>query len=100
MLYLEDLYVQPKHRKKGIASLLLMMLSCAALAGDCARMVWQVLDWNESAIDFYKSINGNVRPVSDRGHHLYQPYLQIEREWLTVRMYRKEVRSLANGDVF
>jgi GNAT superfamily N-acetyltransferase len=45
VLYLEDLYVSPSHRGRGVGTLLLNCLAKAAFVSDCARLVWQVLDW-------------------------------------------------------
>ncbi len=55
-LYLEDLFVRPDFRRRGIGKLLLVELARRAVARDCARMEWAVLDWNEPAIDFYRSL--------------------------------------------
>jgi GNAT superfamily N-acetyltransferase len=55
-IYLEDLFVLPEYRKHGIGKALLRALAQIALQNDCTRLVWQVLDWNELAINFYKSI--------------------------------------------
>ena len=55
-LYLEDLFVVPEHRGRGIGKRLLSHLAKLAVERRCARMEWAVLDWNESAIRFYKSI--------------------------------------------
>ena len=55
-LYLEDLYVSPEHRGVGAGKALLKHLAKIALAKNCGRFEWNVLDWNEPAIQFYKSI--------------------------------------------
>jgi GNAT superfamily N-acetyltransferase len=55
-VYLEDLYVTPEARGKGVGKLLLSHLAKIAVERDCARLEWSVLDWNEPAIDFYKSL--------------------------------------------
>ena len=55
-LYLEDLYVQPELRGRGIGKTLLLDLARLANARDCGRMEWTVLDWNAPAIAFYESI--------------------------------------------
>ena len=55
-LYLEDLYVRPEMRGKGIGKLLLSYLAKLALDRGCGRFEWWCLDWNKSSIDFYKSI--------------------------------------------
>jgi len=55
-LYLEDLFVQPHLRGKGIGKALLMELAKIAHTRNYGRMEWSVLDWNEPAINFYKSL--------------------------------------------
>lgn len=55
-LYLEDLYVTPSMRGKGIGKLLLAFLANLALERGCGRFEWWCLDWNTPSIDFYKSI--------------------------------------------
>jgi len=55
-LYLEDVYVDPPLRGRGIGKALLQRLAAIALEDGCARLKWQVLDWNESAIEFYRSL--------------------------------------------
>jgi GNAT superfamily N-acetyltransferase len=55
-LYLEDLFVRPAARNKGIGKALLQHLAALALERGCARFEWAVLDWNTPAIDFYKAL--------------------------------------------
>jgi len=55
-IYLEDLYVHHDSRGKGIGKSLLICLSRIAVERGCGRLDWSVLDWNEPAIDFYKSL--------------------------------------------
>jgi GNAT superfamily N-acetyltransferase len=55
-LYLEDLFVLPEHRGRGVGRALLAHLARLALARGCGRMEWWVLDWNEPAIRFYRSL--------------------------------------------
>ena len=55
-LYLEDLFVSPEFRGRGIGKALLLHLSGLAHQRGCGRMEWSVLDWNQSAIDFYESL--------------------------------------------
>lgn len=55
-LYLEDLYVTPEARGSGVGTALLRHLAGLAIERDCARFEWAVLDWNEPAIGFYRSI--------------------------------------------
>lgn len=55
-LYLEDLYVTPEYRGIGAGKALLRHLAQNAVAHNCGRFEWSVLDWNTPAIDFYESI--------------------------------------------
>jgi GNAT superfamily N-acetyltransferase len=55
-LYLEDLFVRPDYRGHGIGQALLNYLQDLALSRGCGRLEWWVLDWNESAIGFYKKL--------------------------------------------
>lgn len=54
-LYLEDLFVYPEYRGKGIGKALFTKVVQIAFENNCGRMEWSVLDWNKSAIDFYLS---------------------------------------------
>ena len=62
-LYLEDLYVEPALRGRGIGKALLSALARLAVERGCGRFEWAVLDWNTPAIEFYRSLG--ARPVSD-----------------------------------
>ncbi|NNG45227.1 GNAT family N-acetyltransferase [Pseudoalteromonas sp. NEC-BIFX-2020_002] len=55
-LYLEDLYVSPDSRGKGAGKLIMQHLARQAIAKECGRFEWVVLDWNKPAIDFYNSM--------------------------------------------
>lgn len=55
-MYLEDLYVRPACRGKGIGKGLLARVAQIAVERQCQRLEWSVLDWNESSIQFYKSL--------------------------------------------
>lgn len=55
-IYLEDLFVRPMFRGKGIGKALLANLARRAIAEGCARVEWWVLDWNEPSIKFYESL--------------------------------------------
>lgn len=55
-IYLEDLYVQPEMRGKGIGKLMLSFLGKLAMERGCGRLEWWCLDWNEPSIEFYKSM--------------------------------------------
>ena len=61
-LYLEDLYVRPEHRGAGIGKALLTRLAGLAVERHCGRFEWCVLDWNEDAIRFYKSMGATLMP--------------------------------------
>jgi GNAT superfamily N-acetyltransferase len=61
-LYLEDLFVQPAYRGRGYGQALLVRLAQIAVARDCGRFEWAVLDWNEAAIGFYQSLGATVLP--------------------------------------
>jgi GNAT superfamily N-acetyltransferase len=62
-IYLEDLYVRPEYRKKGIGRALLNYLIELAKVKNFGRVEWVVLDWNKSAIDFYRSLG--AEPMDD-----------------------------------
>ena len=55
-LYLEDLFVKPAWRARGVGRALLAHLAALAVERECGRLEWSVLDWNESAIRFYRSV--------------------------------------------
>jgi GNAT superfamily N-acetyltransferase len=80
-LYLEDLFVRPALRGKGIGKALLVHLAGIALRENCGRFVWQVLDWNEPSIRFYESLGA-----------------RIMKEWLTMRVDGEALRRLAEMD--
>lgn len=62
-LYLEDLFVQPAQRGRGLGKSLLRHLARLAVDRGCGRMEWAVLDWNAPAIAFYRSLG--ARPMDD-----------------------------------
>jgi GNAT superfamily N-acetyltransferase len=62
-LYLEDLYVKPNVRGKGVGRHLLVYLAQLAVERGCGRLEWAVLNWNEPAIRFYENIG--ARPNSE-----------------------------------
>jgi GNAT superfamily N-acetyltransferase len=78
-LYLEDLYVDPGHRRLGIGKAMFQALARRALYDECGRFEWAVLNWNAPALKFYKSI-GAV-PLS---------------EWQTQRLAGEALHKLAN----
>lgn len=59
-LYLEDLFVRPAFRGQGLGAALLARLAAIAVERGCGRMEWAVLDWNEPAIGFYKSLGAKA----------------------------------------
>ena len=59
-LFLEDLYVHPDVRGRGIGRALMLELARAAVARGCERFEWTVLDWNEGAQRFYRSLGANM----------------------------------------
>ena len=61
-IYLEDLYVRPEHRGRGVGRALLANLARTARERGYGRVDWSVLDWNEPALAFYRSIG--ARPMS------------------------------------
>lgn len=79
-LYLEDLFVEPRFRGRGIGKRLLHHLAALAVERGCGRFEWAVLDWNEPAIRFYESLG--ARMMSD---------------WRIFRLSGDALRALANG---
>jgi GNAT superfamily N-acetyltransferase len=79
-IYLEDLFVFPKFRGKGIGKALLVYLARIAKERNCGRFEWAVLDWNEPSIAFYKKLG--AIPLDD---------------WTTFRVTGKALDALANN---
>src|SRR5206468_9997263 len=77
-IYLEDLYVKPHLRGKGIGVALLSELAKIARARGYGRLEWAVLDWNEPSIGFYRSLGAT--PLS---------------EWTTYRLMGEALEKLA-----
>jgi GNAT superfamily N-acetyltransferase len=77
-IYLEDLFVWPEYRGKGIGKALLLHLAQIAVVENCGRYEWQVLDWNTPAIEFYEGLGAK------RMH-----------EWLPMRVEGNALRELA-----
>jgi GNAT superfamily N-acetyltransferase len=78
-LYLEDLFVRPAFRRKGIARSLFRWLARKAVAEECGRFEWSVLDWNENAIAFYRDLG--AKPLD---------------EWMVQRLDGETLHRLAN----
>ena len=77
-LYLEDLFVRPELRGRGIGKALVLHLARLAHERGCGRMEWSVLDWNKGAIAFYESLGARRL-----------------REWQICRLTRSELARLA-----
>jgi GNAT superfamily N-acetyltransferase len=71
MLYLEDFVISEKHRRKGIGRLLFDSVIAEAKKQNCKLMKWQVLDWNEPAIDFYKTYDATIETEWFNGKILF-----------------------------
>ncbi|MFH1071156.1 MAG: GNAT family N-acetyltransferase [Candidatus Glassbacteria bacterium] len=59
-IYLEDIYVRPEYRGKGLGKALLIYIARLAKERNCGRLEWSVLDWNEPAIRFYKNLGARA----------------------------------------
>lgn len=59
-LHLEDVFVRPQFRGKGIGKALLTRVAGIAVERSCARLQWDVLAWNQPAIDFYRSLDATM----------------------------------------
>lgn len=77
-LYLEDLFVLPEYRNNGIGKKMLKHLAQVAIKNDCGRFEWAVLDWNKSAIEFYKKLGA-----------------ELKNEWITTRISGEKLNKLA-----
>jgi GNAT superfamily N-acetyltransferase len=59
-LWLEDLFVNPEHRRRGVGGALLTRVAQLAADRGCGRLEWSVLGWNRSAIDFYQRLGARL----------------------------------------
>jgi GNAT superfamily N-acetyltransferase len=80
-IYLEDLFVRPAMRGRGIGRALLSGLASRCLREDLARLEWSVLDWNEPALAFYRTLGA-------RGM----------KDWIPHRVTGEALLTLARGD--
>jgi GNAT superfamily N-acetyltransferase len=79
-IYLEDLYVRPRFRRRGLARAMLATLARECVANGYSRLTWAVLDWNVDAIGLYDAVGG--RP---------------QTEWITYRVSGPELSALAES---
>jgi len=77
-VYIEDVFVWPEHRGRGIGKALFDRIAQIAHERNCGRLEWNVLDWNEPAIGFYQSLG--ARPLD---------------EWTMYRLDEEGIRGLA-----
>ncbi|MFN5854318.1 MAG: GNAT family N-acetyltransferase [Pseudanabaenaceae cyanobacterium] len=61
-IYLEDLFVLPQYRRKGIGKAMISKVAEIALDRRCGRFEWAVLDWNTPAINFYQQLGAEILP--------------------------------------
>jgi len=79
-LFLEDLYVSPEARGSGAGKALLRHLAKITVSKNCGRFEWNVLDWNEPAIQFYKSLGAKPQD-----------------QWIGYRLVGQALEDLANS---
>lgn len=80
-IYLEDLFVRPEHRGRGIGTALLVHLAQLAVARGCGRLEWSVLDWNVDAIGFYEKLGARAQDA-----------------WTVYRVTGEALTHLASGE--
>ena len=78
-IYLEDLFVRPQFRRRGLARKMLAALARECVAGGYTRLSWAVLDWNVNAISLYDAVGGKP-----------------QNEWITYRVSGPELSALAD----
>ena len=81
-IYLEDIIVQEQYRGMGIGKKLMKELISIAAERNAGRLEWQVLDWNEPAIHFYKSINA-----------------LLDNEWVNCKLNNDQLKRMANEGI-
>ncbi|ELF6205500.1 GNAT family N-acetyltransferase [Pseudomonas putida] len=79
-IYLEDLYVTPEQRGDGAGRQLLRHIAREAVANNCGRLEWSVLDWNEPAIGFYQKLGA-----------------ETQDEWVRYRLDGEKLAAFARG---
>ena len=78
-IHLEDLFVLPRFRGRGIGKALLARVAARAAEQGCVRLQWDVLEWNQTAIDFYQGLGAKFLD-----------------EWRIMRVNDEAIRTLAN----
>ena len=81
-LYLEDLFIIPEARGKKLGMMTMKYLANYAVDTDCYRFEWQVLDWNEPSINFYRTINTD-----------------LDSEWINCRLEGDAIKLLASKQI-
>lgn len=79
-IYLEDLYIKPEMRGKGLGKIMLSFLGNLAIERNCGRLEWWCIDWNESSIKFYKEMG--AKPMD---------------EWTVYRVDGEALNELSNA---
>jgi GNAT superfamily N-acetyltransferase len=79
-VWIEDIYVRPKHRRGGIGLRVMEHIAALALERGHVRLEWTALDWNEPALDFYAKLGARTLP-----------------DWITHRLDREGMRRLSRG---
>ena len=80
-LYLEDLFVRPELRGRGLGRAMMIELARIAVREGCGRFEWAVLDWNQPSIDFYRSLGA-----------------RLMEEWVVCRLEGDSLRALADRE--
>jgi GNAT superfamily N-acetyltransferase len=79
-LWLEDLYVRPAYRQRGLGSALIKAVAQIGIERNCGRFEWTALNWNKHALDFYSRLG--AKSMGD---------------WILLRMNAEALRTLANS---
>ena len=80
-LYLEDLFVEPDERGRGIGKALLARLAQLAVERNCGRLEWRVLDWNEPSIRFYESLGAKLMPEWELVRMTADDFARLAKSW-------------------
>ena len=80
-MYLEDIYVSPEYRRRGLGTVLLRHVAAIAVKRDCGRFDWMALDWNTDAHRFYEGLGAEMLP-----------------EWRVFRVHGDALRHLAGEE--